>query len=862
MKAECGNPETDPSVGTKINASLANPVSVTHAYPGSALAYNPKVIVERGASLATCDTDVASRLVDIKVRGTNDSDPRNFPITDGPVNVLAGNKVEFVWETDGVRDCVGVLGQGGYPEWTTAKSNDGSQVVQIFGGRNFAIQCKDAQGNSVADSVWVNTRNVRPSGQHLRNDSDGGLCRAVGFVSDPNSPKTPVSVRVYADGGATPILTTTANQENAAGFCVDDSTTCGFYANLRGLISEGVSHMIRVVGIDNESSTTTVDLVGTPKAITCGGCVGTQCTVRCIADPATGSNATTAFINQNVTLQGAGGSGSPSWSGGGNPASATNAESFTTAFSSTGVKTVTYTRGGQDATCSVNVTDGSPPPPPPPSGLTCSASPSNPSVGESVTVTASGGTSPYKWLARGSSQCTTQCPPSTEPLVISYGSAGTKMVTSTDSSSPTKNTNCSIVVGTCSSGSVGVVSNIPTTWTLTTPNGSIPQAVPASEATYTNQPNGSYQLVGVPNIAGYTKNISPAGAQSIASCGESITFVVNYTPVSGQTNFWIEPPSKEVQEGYDASYISYYDPDGSGPIQKQTVYEASEWSSNSSHAAFKSVSFLYGALFTGVSVGPATITAKYTPPGLSQLIATAALNVIPGAPQGPPGGGEPSWSCSIYPSTQNASPGDTVNYAVTVDGSEPFAEPINLSVVGLPADILWSFTPARINFGETSVLTLAVGDAAQNGAKPFSARCVIQGTASTKFADANVVIDGAQTHLSCDKVSRTCGPVAGPGVDDCSPAGSSCAPSACDLTARPSVIYQNGSSMLQWRCGGGISSCSLSTAGGVPVTSGGANGEFTIRPQTTTKYNLSCDGGSVTDSVTVRVFKLRETPPQ
>lgn len=863
----CGNPETDPNVGMKINASPDNPKSVTHSYLGNPLTYDPKVIVERQNLSAACNANVTARLVDLKVRGTNDSNPKNFALTDGPITATPGNRVDFVWQTNNVTNCRGQVGNpGGYPEWRTNKAiPNGNQAVQIFGGREFILACDYTSGGqtiSVDDRVFVNTGNEVPNGQHLYNEGTDGLCRAVGYASDPNSPSTPVSVKIYVDGATTSTLTSVADQENAQGTCVDNSVTCGFFANLRGLISEGVQHLIRVKAVDNESATTTVDLANTPLPITCGGCTGSQCTPRCVADLSTGSNTTTTVIGRDVALNGVGGSGAISWSGGGTPASAGNVDTFVTKFNSTGVKTVTFTRGGVSSACTVNVTNEGPPPPPPGS-FTCLAFPQNPSVGEETTVTANGGTGPYKWLARGSSACTTQCAPTNSPLVISYATPGVKTVTSTDSASPAKNTNCNINVGACTNGTVNVISNLPTTWTLSTPNGPVSQSTPASDATYTNQPNGSYQLVNVPDIAGYTKTISPAGAQSLVSCGESIGFVINYTQVQSTSDiFWITPPSDEVEVGRDAPFSATYDPDGNGPMQRQGVTEASTWSSNSSHAAFKSVSFLYGALFTGVSVGPATITAKYTPPGRPQLTATAALNVVERRNPPPPSG--PSWSCSITPNTRNASPGDTVTYAVTADASEPFAEPINLSAVGLPADIAWSFSPASIHLGETSVLTLGVGDTAQNGTKPFSARCVIQGTSNTEFADADIVVSGAEQHLGCYPGTNTCGWIPGNGnnEDGCVAPGNACNPSACDLTARPSVIYQNGSSQLQWTCGGGITSCSLATASGDPVTSGGASGEFTVSPQTTTKYNLSCNSGAATDSVTVRVFKLRETPPQ
>src|SRR5690606_667571 len=60
-------------------------------------------------------------------------------------------------------------------------------------------------------------------------------------------------------------------------------------------------------------------------------------------------NVTTGYVGQNVSFSRTSGStatGAISWSGGGTPATAGNVTTFTTAFSTTGTKTITISQGG------------------------------------------------------------------------------------------------------------------------------------------------------------------------------------------------------------------------------------------------------------------------------------------------------------------------------------------------------------------------------------------------------------------------------------------------------------------------------------------------------------------------------------
>ncbi len=97
-----------------------------------------------------------------------------------------------------------------------------------------------------------------------------------------------------------------------------------------------------------------------------------------------------AYLNVNVTISAGSGNGTFSWTGGGTPATGSGS-SFTTKYSTTGVKTVTVTSGGQSVGCDINVTV-----PPAP---VCAPSLQSVQVGQSAGFTASSGSGAYSWSA-------------------------------------------------------------------------------------------------------------------------------------------------------------------------------------------------------------------------------------------------------------------------------------------------------------------------------------------------------------------------------------------------------------------------------------------------------------------------------
>lgn len=92
-------------------------------------------------------------------------------------------------------------------------------------------------------------------------------CGAFGWAVDPDYPDRDLQVQILSDGS--PVTTITANLlREDVGAC--PGGTCGFGANLWGLISAGEEHQITAQAYD-EATGTWVNLSGTPKALTCWG---------------------------------------------------------------------------------------------------------------------------------------------------------------------------------------------------------------------------------------------------------------------------------------------------------------------------------------------------------------------------------------------------------------------------------------------------------------------------------------------------------------------------------------------------------------------------------------------------------------
>ena len=108
-----------------------------------------------------------------------------------------------------------------------------------------------------------------PDGHHdgTSGTVDSKECAAFGWVADPDDPDRDLQIQIFADGN---LLTTTTANVLREDVTACTGGTCGFNVNLWGLISAGQQHQIAVRAYDQETSTW-VDLVSTPKTLTCWG---------------------------------------------------------------------------------------------------------------------------------------------------------------------------------------------------------------------------------------------------------------------------------------------------------------------------------------------------------------------------------------------------------------------------------------------------------------------------------------------------------------------------------------------------------------------------------------------------------------
>lgn len=110
-----------------------------------------------------------------------------------------------------------------------------------------------------------------PEGVH--DGSEGvvgfGSCDAFGWAFDPDNYDRDVMVRILSDGNS--VATTTADiYRSDIDQTICPEGTCGFYANLWGLVSAGSEHQIEAQAYDQESDTW-ISLDDAPKSLTCMG---------------------------------------------------------------------------------------------------------------------------------------------------------------------------------------------------------------------------------------------------------------------------------------------------------------------------------------------------------------------------------------------------------------------------------------------------------------------------------------------------------------------------------------------------------------------------------------------------------------
>jgi hypothetical protein len=94
-------------------------------------------------------------------------------------------------------------------------------------------------------------------------------CSADGWAADPDDYERDLTVQILSDGS--PVITTTANllREGVDPEICPDGT-CGFSADLWGVISPGVEHMVMAQVYDEETESW-IDFGSEPKSLTCWG---------------------------------------------------------------------------------------------------------------------------------------------------------------------------------------------------------------------------------------------------------------------------------------------------------------------------------------------------------------------------------------------------------------------------------------------------------------------------------------------------------------------------------------------------------------------------------------------------------------
>ena len=102
-----------------------------------------------------------------------------------------------------------------------------------------------------------------------------------------------------------------------------------------------------------------------------------------------------------------------------------------------------------------------------------------------------------------------------------------------------------------------------------------------------------------------------------------------------------------------------------------------------------------------------------------------------------------NFALSVQPSASTVSAGSSGTYTVHTEVTAGRPGPVTLAATGLPPGATASFSPASVQPGRSSVLTVAVPAAERNGSYPLE----ITGTdaSATQYADAGLTITGGET---------------------------------------------------------------------------------------------------------------------
>jgi hypothetical protein len=129
---------------------------------------------------------------------------------------------------------------------------------------------------------------------------------------------------------------------------------------------------------------------------------------------------------------------------------------------------------------------------------------------------------------------------------------------------------------------------------------------------------------------------------------------------------------------------------------------------------------------------------------------------------------QPNYTLSVSPSTQYVAQNDEATYAVRVSRTGSFSGPVDLSTYSLPDRTAASFTPNRIESGETtSTLKVTTDHNAQEGAYSFAVigRATLNGSPATRFAALAIDIERTKPFDVSGDLSTPLGPGASAPLD-------------------------------------------------------------------------------------------------
>jgi hypothetical protein len=246
-----------------------------------------------------------------------------------------------------------------------------------------------------------------------------------------------------------------------------------------------------------------------------------------------------------------------------------------------------------------------------------------------------------------------------------------------------------------------------TTTAGTTPNGSFPLVITASDGVLTHTANVTLA------IADFSISASPASQTVLQGGSTSYTVTLTTGPsFAGTVNFSVSGL-----------------PGGATPTFSPTSLTASG----------TSVLNITVAGTTTPGVYPLTISGS---DGVSVRSASVSLTINPAG----------DFSLTVSPQSQSVQQGQNIGYGVTVGALSGFASVVNLSISGLPAGATASFNPPSINTSGLSSLSIVTAATTPGGNYTIT----VTGTSGgvTHSANATLIVLAPDFSLSASPTSQ------------------------------------------------------------------------------------------------------------